>query len=46
MLDCMTKKQNVSNVAEKNDTESVIKRKKAVKKCRSSSVNDTDNLEN
>ena len=32
MSDCITKKQNVSNVAEKNNTESVTKRKKAVKK--------------
>ena len=46
MSDCITKKQNVSNVTEKKNTESVIKRKKAVKKYRFSSVNDTDDLEN
>ena len=32
MMNCMTKKQNVSNVAEKNDTESVTMRKKVSKK--------------
>ena len=42
----MAKKQNISNVVEKNDTELIIKRKKAEKKCRSSSANDTDNSEN
>ena len=46
MSDYMIRKQNVSNIAEKNNTESVIKRKKIVKKYRSSSVNDTDNLKN
>ena len=45
ITDCMTKKQNVSNVAEKNDTELVIK-KKIKKKHRSSSVNNSDELEN
>ena len=46
ITDYMAKKQNVSNVAEKNNTELVIKRKKIEKKYRSSSVNDTDNSEN
>ena len=45
-MNCTTKKQNVSNVTEKNDTELIIKRKKAEKKYRFSSVNDTDNLKN
>ena len=40
------KKQNVSNVTEKNNTESVIKKKTVKKRHRSSSVNDTDNLKN
>ena len=42
----MTKKQDVSNVTEKNDIKSVTKRKKIVKKYRSSSVNNTDDLKN
>ena len=32
MTDCMTKTQDVSNVTEKNDTESVFIRKKVSKK--------------
>ena len=39
------KKQNVSNVTEKNDIKLVIK-KKTEKKYRSSSVNDSDESEN
>ena len=46
MMNCTAKKQDVSNVIKKNDTESVIMRKKARKKYRSSSVNDTDDSEN
>ena len=45
-MNCTAKKQDVNTVAEKNDTESVTKRKKTVKKYRSSSVNDTDNSKN
>ena len=45
ITDCMTKKQNISNIAEKNDIESVTK-KKIKKKYRSSSVNDSDDSEN
>ena len=45
MMKCMMKKQNVSNIMEKNDIKLVIKRKNE-KKCRSSSVNNTDNLKN
>ena len=41
----MTKKQNVSNITEKKDTESVTK-KKTKKKYRSSSINDSNNLKN
>ena len=44
-MNCTAKKQNISNVAEKKDTKSVIK-KKTEKRYRSSSVNDSDNLEN
>ena len=40
MIDYMTKKQNISNVIEKNNTESVFTRKKISKKCRFSA---TDN---
>ena len=36
----MTKIQNVSNVAEKNNTESVFTRKKISKKCRFSTTDD------
>ena len=46
MTDYMTKKQNVSNVIEKNDTEFIIMRKKAEKKQRSFSSNNTDDSEN
>ena len=45
IINCTVKKQNVSNIAEKNDTELVIK-KKTEKKYRSSSVNDSDKSEN
>ena len=41
----MTKKQNVSNVIEKKNTESVIK-KKIKKRHRFSSVNNSDDSEN
>ena len=40
MTDCTAKKQNVSNVAEKNNTESVSTRKKTSKRYRSSAIND------
>ena len=33
MMNCITKKQKVSNIAEKNDTESVFMKKKISKKC-------------
>ena len=46
MMNYMIKKQNISNVTEKNNTESVTKRKKTVKKYRSSSADNTDNSEN
>ena len=46
MMNCTAKKQNVSNVIKKNDTESVTRKKKTEKKCRFSSDNDTDDLEN
>ena len=39
-MDCTAKKQNVSNVAEKNDTESVFIRKKVNKKYRLSATDD------
>ena len=39
VTDCITKKQNVSNVAEKNNTESVTMRKKVSKKWRFSATN-------
>ena len=45
-MNCTAKKQNVSNVIKKNDTESVTMRKKTKKEYRSSSVNDTDDSEN
>ena len=45
ITDCMTKKQNVSNVIKKKNIKSVIK-KKTEKKYRSSSVNDSDDLKN
>ena len=41
----MAKKQNISNIAEKKDIKSVIK-KKTKKKYKSSSVNDSDDLKN
>ena len=40
-MNCMIKKQKVSNVAEKDDTESVFMRKKISKEC-SSSVTDNE----
>ena len=40
ITDCMTKKQNVSNVTEKNNTESVFTKKKISKKHRSSVTED------
>ena len=44
ITDCTVKKQKVSNVAEKNNTESVFMRKKISKEC---SLSATDNeLEN
>ena len=46
IIDCTVKKQKISNIVEKNNTESVIKRKKAVKKHRSSSADNTDDLKN
>ena len=39
MTDCIIKKQNVSNIAEKNNTESVFMRKKADKECSFSAIN-------
>ena len=46
MMDCTAKKQDVSNVIEKNDIKSVTKRKKTEKKFRSSFTDDTDDLKN
>ena len=40
MTDCTVKKQEVSNITEKNNTESVFMRKKISKKC---SFSATDN---
>ena len=40
MTDCTIKKQKVSNVAEKNNTESVSTRKKISKRCSFSAIND------
>ena len=40
MTDCTVKKQKVSNVAEKNNTESVFMRKKISKKCSPSATDD------
>ena len=40
------KKQNVSNVTEKDNTELIIKRKKTEKKYKSSSADNTNNLKN
>ena len=34
VTDCMAKKQDISNIAEKNNTESVFTRKKTCKKCK------------
>ena len=45
-MNCTVRKQNVSNVKEKNDIKSVTKKKKAEKKYRSSSADDTDDSEN
>ena len=45
ITDCMIKKQNVSNITEKKDIKSVIK-KKTKKRYRSFSVNDSDDSEN
>ena len=44
-MNCMTKKQNVSNVTEKKNIKSVTK-KKIKKRYRSFSVNNSDNSEN
>ena len=46
MTDCTVKKQNISNIIEKNNIKSVIKRKKIVKKHKSFSADNTDNSEN
>ena len=46
MMNCIIKKQNISNVAEKNNTESVTKRRQIKKRCRSSFVNNTDDSKN
>ena len=44
MTDCTVKKQKVSNVVEKNDTESVFIRKKISKECSSSATdNESEN---
>ena len=40
MMNCTTKTQNVSNIAEKNNTESVFTKKKISKKYRSSATDD------
>ena len=40
ITDCTVKKQNVSNVIEKNNTESVFTKKKISKKCRFSATDD------
>ena len=45
-MNYMIKKQNVSNITEKNNIKLVIKRKKIEKKYRSPSADDTDDSEN
>ena len=46
MTDCTVKKQNVSNIAEKNNIKSVIKKKKIEKKYKSSFNDNIDDSEN
>ena len=45
IMDCTAKKQNISNITEKNNIK-LITKKKIRKKYRSSSVNDSDESEN
>ena len=46
MMNCTVKKQDVSNVTEKNDTEFIMMRKKTEKRQRSFSFDNTDDSEN
>ena len=46
IMNYIVKKQNVSNVIKKNNIKSIIIRKKINKRCRSSSINNNDDLEN